>query len=205
MLRRVVSAVVTLPILCLFSLLNAGAQAPVALPYTMTTIGGLAPISPAAAGPQCPNLPTGVVSTDAYGDGCLAINGVFGAAAYGGTLVDLNGNLYVVDDTSAAPVIHKINQATGIMTKVAGANTACAGKLDSVGDGCVAATGTALVNNRSANIDYYGNILLGGQAGVIMHAHEAFFGGEVPFRVFNEAGQRLAHLGPAPADGHGGV
>jgi len=30
---------------------------------------------------QCPNLPAGVTSTDAYGDGCLAANGIFGAAA----------------------------------------------------------------------------------------------------------------------------
>ncbi len=168
MLPRFRLAFAMLPVLCLFSLLNAGAQAPIALPYTMTTIGGLAPMS-TTAGTQCPNQPAGVKSTDAYGDGCLAINGIFGAAAYGGVLVDSNGNLYVVDDTSATPVVHQINQATGIMTKIAGANTACSGKLDSVGDGCVAATGTALVNNRSANLDYYGNILMGGYADHLVH------------------------------------
>ena len=168
MLRRFSLAAVIVPIVCLLPLVNAGAQAPVALPYTMTTIGGLAPMA-TTAGTQCPGLPAGTLSTDAYGDGCLAVNGIFGAAAYGGTLVDSYGNLYVVDDTSSAPVVHKINPATGIMTLVAGNGTACSAKLDSVGDGCVAATGTALVNNRSAGIDYYGNILMGGYADHLVH------------------------------------
>jgi sugar lactone lactonase YvrE len=169
MLRRFSFAVVILPIVCLLSQLNAGAQAPVALPYTMTTIGGLAPMA-ATAGTQCPNLPVGVKSTDAYGDGCLAINGIFGAAAYGGTLVDSIGNIYVVDDTSATPVVHKINPATGIMTLVAGGgHAACSGKHSSYGDGCPAATATALVSERSGNLDYYGNILLGGYGSHLVH------------------------------------
>ena len=92
MLRRLAFAVVILPVVCLLTLLSADAQAPVALPYTMTTIGGLTPMA-ATAGTQCPGLPAGIVSTDAYGDGCLAVNGIFGAAAYGGTLVDSNGNI----------------------------------------------------------------------------------------------------------------
>ena len=33
----------------------------------------------------------------------------------------------------------------------------------------MAATGTALVNNRSAGIDYYGNILMGGYADHLVH------------------------------------
>jgi polygalacturonase/pectin methylesterase-like acyl-CoA thioesterase len=55
------------------------------------------------------------------------------------------------------------------MTLVAGAGTACSGKQSSYGDGCLAATGTALVSERSANIDYYGNILLGGYGSHLVH------------------------------------
>jgi hypothetical protein len=166
MLRHLSFASVLLPVLCLLLLLNAGAQTPVALPYTMTTYAGLSPMS-ATTGTQCPNLPVGVVSTDKYGDGCLAVNAVLGATVYGGTLVDQQGNLYIVDETNL--VVHKINPATGIMTLVAGNGTTCSGKQDSVGDGCLAATGTVLVNNRSANIDFYGNILLGGYADHLVH------------------------------------
>jgi len=166
MLRRLLYASVLLPILCLFPMLNAGAQTPVALPYTMTTYAGLSPMT-ATAGTQCPNLPAGVVSTDKYGDGCLAQNAILGAAAYGGALVDLQGNIYIVDDINL--VIHKINPATGIMTLVAGNGTACSSKQSSYGDGCPAATGTVLVNERSANIDYYGNILLGGYGSHLVH------------------------------------
>src|ERR1035437_6507133 len=110
--------VATLSLLSVIFPLSAAAQTPIALPNTMTTLAGQSPMS-ATVGTQCPNLPSGVKSTDAYGDSCLAVNGIFGAAAYGGTLVDSNGNVYVVDDTSGTPVIHKINPATGIMTKVA--------------------------------------------------------------------------------------
>src|ERR1035437_3659682 len=126
--------VATLSLLCVMFPLNAAAQTPVALPYTMTTLAGQSPMT-ATAGTQCPGLPQGKVSTDAYGDGCLAINGVFGAAAYGGVVVDSNGMIYVVDDTSATPVVHKINPATGIMTMVAGGGAACSRKQESSGDG----------------------------------------------------------------------
>jgi hypothetical protein len=159
----------TLSLLSVIFPLSAAAQTPIALPYTMTTLAGQLPMA-ATAGTQCPNLPAGVKSTDAYGDGCLAANGVFGAAAFGGVLVDSNGNVYVVDDTSGTPVIHKINPATGIMTLVAGGgHTACSGKHSSYGDGCAAATNTTLVSERSAGMDYYGNILLGGYGSHLVH------------------------------------
>ncbi|MGO9317431.1 MAG: pectinesterase family protein, partial [Terracidiphilus sp.] len=166
MLRSFRVAAAILPLVCLFSLLNTAAQAPLALPYTMTTIAGQSPMS-AIKGTQCPGLPTGVVSTDAYGDGCLAVNGIFGAAPYGGVLVDSNGIVYVVDDTK--DVIHKINPATGIMTLVAGGGTVCGSALDNSGDGCVAATNTVLVTDRAAGIDYYGNPMWGAYSSHVLH------------------------------------
>ena len=158
--------VATLSLLSVIFPLSASAQTPVALPYTMTTLAGQSPMT-AAAGTQCPNLPAGVKSADAYGDGCFAVNGIFGSVVYGGTLVDSNGMIYVVDD--AKFVIHKINPATGIMTLVAGNNTVCSGALDNSGDGCVAATGTALVTDRAAGIDYYGNPMWGAYTSHVLH------------------------------------
>jgi Glycosyl hydrolases family 28/Bacterial Ig-like domain (group 3) len=147
---------------CLLAESVCAAQAPVALPYTMTTIGGTSPMA-ATQGTQCPNLPTGVVSTDAFGDGCLAVNGIFGVGAFSGLVVDPFGNVLVNDDIKGA--LHLINPNSGIMTLVAGGGTACSSKQDSSGDGCVAATGTPVTpieDARGIGIDPYGNILLAG-------------------------------------------
>lgn len=155
--------------LCLFALASAVAQTPVALPYTMTTLGGAAPMT-SAAGTQCPNLPAGVESSDAYGDGCLAVNGIFGAGAYSGVVSDPYGNLLVNDDIKG--VLHLINPASGIMTVVAGGGTACASKQDSSGDGCVAATGTPtapITGARGVGIDPYGNVVLAGYNDHFVH------------------------------------
>src|ERR1700761_3014647 len=94
---------------CLFTLASA-AQTPIALPYTMTTLGEASPMT-GAAGTQCPNLRAGVESTDAYGDGCLAANGIFGAGAYSGVVVDPFGNVLVNDDIKG--VLHLINSTSG--------------------------------------------------------------------------------------------
>src|ERR1700678_4546994 len=111
-------AAAILPVLFVFFLMSAKAQqAPIALPYTMSTIAGTAPMA-ATAGTQCPNLPAGVKSTDAFGDGCLAVNGIFGAAGRGGVEVDAFGNVFVADDINS--IIHVINPTTGIMTVLAG-------------------------------------------------------------------------------------
>src|ERR1700728_1129405 len=150
MLRRAVIAALSLP--CLLSLSIARAQAPVALPYTMTTLGGLAPMS-STAGTQCPNLPAGTVSQDAYGDGCLAVNGIFGAAGRGGVVVDPFGDVFIADDVDN--VIHMINPSSGIMTRLAGAGSLCSTKLDSSGDGCVAATQTVTTGQRGIGIDQW--------------------------------------------------
>jgi pectin methylesterase-like acyl-CoA thioesterase len=169
MLRRFRLAIAILPVLCLLTLVNAEAQTPVALPYTMTTIGGLAPMS-ASSGTQCPNLPAGVKSTDAYGDGCLAVNGVFGAGGRGGVQVDSFGNIFVADDVNK--VAHMINPTTGIMTLLAGGGSVCAGRVDEFGDGCLAATQTsfsAVSALRGIGIDPYGNVLLAGYNTNLIH------------------------------------
>jgi hypothetical protein len=144
-----------------FATVSAVAQssAPVALPYTMTTLAGLSPMT-ATKGTACPNLP-GVTSADAYGDNCLAVNGIFGASGRGGVAVDAFGDVFVADDINNT--IHMINPSSGIMTLVAGgSNAACATKLDSAGDGCVAATNALASNERGIGIDPYGNIFLPG-------------------------------------------
>ncbi|HEY1647227.1 MAG TPA: pectinesterase family protein [Terracidiphilus sp.] len=144
---------------CLASVTVAIAQTPIALPSAMTTLAGLSPMA-ATAGSQCPNLPAGVVSTDVYGDGCLAVNGIFGAAGRGGVAVDAFGNVFVADDVNN--VIHMINASSGIMTKVAGAGSTCSTREDTSGDGCLAATQTAASSERGIGIDPWGNVLLPG-------------------------------------------
>ncbi len=157
MLRHITCA--ALSVVCLSSLPAALAQTPVALPTTMTTLGGLSPMS-ATAGTQCPNLPAGVVSSDVYGDGCLAVNGIFGAAGRGGVAVDSFGNVFVADDVDN--VIHMINPSSGIMTKIAGAGSTCSTRIDTSGDGCLAATQTTASSERGIGIDAWGNVLLPG-------------------------------------------
>ena len=165
-MRRIVVA--ALSAVCPFLCLNLSAQSPIALPYTMTTPGGLSPMA-ATAGTQCPNLPAGVVSSDAFGDGCLAVNGIFGNDPQSGLAVDPYGNVIINDDIKG--VVHMINPNSGIMTLVAGGGTACSAKLDSSGDGCVAATGTPLLtgSTRGVGIDPYGNVLLAGYNDHFVH------------------------------------
>jgi polygalacturonase/sugar lactone lactonase YvrE len=166
-MRRITHALMS--VVCFLASSIGAAQAPIALPYTMTTIGGSSPMAP-TAGTQCPNLPTGVVSTDAFGDGCLAVNGIFGVGAFSGLVVGPFGNVLVNDDIKG--VLHLINPNSGIMTLVAGGGTACSSKQDSSGDGCVAATGTPttpVADARGVGIDSYGNILLAGYNDHFIH------------------------------------
>jgi len=144
------------------------AQTPMAFPYTMSTIAGLSPMS-GTAGTQCPNLPTGIVSTDIFGDGCLAINSVTigGSGVRAGLVVDSYGNVIVADDVNS--VVHIINPTTGIMSVLAGKGTTCSGKVDSAGDGCLAATQTALSSPRGIGMDPYGNVYISGYGDGIVH------------------------------------
>ncbi|WP_420236703.1 pectinesterase family protein [Telmatobacter bradus] len=139
------------------------AQTPVALPYTMTTLaGGLVPTTYTAGTTLCPGSTT-VKATTTYGDGCAAVAGSFAAAGRGGVVVDQYNNVFVADDTSTNRVVHRIDQNTGIMSVVAGAGTVCstsAGKIDSAGDGCLAASQTVLAGPRGIGLDAYGNVLI---------------------------------------------
>jgi sugar lactone lactonase YvrE len=161
----------------IFSLSASAQQAPLPMPFTMSTIAGSAPMTP-VAGTPCPTLNaiTGAVSTDAFGDGCLAVNGIFGAAARGGVQVDAFGNIFVADDINS--IIHVINPITGIMTAVAGgASAVCtaatgpglSGSQDAAGDGCLAATQTKAAGQRGIGIDPYGNIFLAGFSDNMVH------------------------------------
>jgi hypothetical protein len=162
-------AVAVLSAVCSLACLNLPAQSPIALPYTITTLAGTSPMA-AVAGTQCPNLPTGVLSTDAFGDGCLAANAILGNDPYSGVAVDAFGDVFMSDDIKGA--LHMINPNSGIMTLVAGGGTACSSKIDSSGDGCVAATGTPttpVADARGDGIDPYGNILLAGYNDHFVH------------------------------------
>jgi len=171
MLRRIFLQTAAVLLLCFSVCLRALAQAPIALPYTMTTDAGLSPIT--TSGTQCPGLPSGVKSTDAYGDGCLALNGAFGAAGRGGVVVDAFGNVFIGDDIYN--VVHMIDASTGIMTVAAGGNAAvpssCSSpaKVDSAGDGCIAATQTYTKGQRGIGIDPWGNVLLAGYSDNLLH------------------------------------
>jgi polygalacturonase/pectin methylesterase-like acyl-CoA thioesterase len=171
MFRRVFLQTAVAPLLCLSVCLCALAQTPVALPYTMTTYAGVSPIT--TSGTQCPGLPSGVKSTGLYGDGCLALNGAFSTTSRGGVVVDAFGNVFVSDDVYN--VVHMIDASTGIMTVAAGGNasvpSSCssASKVDSSGDGCIAATQTYIKGQRGIGIDPWGNLLLAGYSDNMLH------------------------------------
>jgi sugar lactone lactonase YvrE len=132
----------------------------------MTTLGGVAPMA-GTKGTQCPNLPAGVVSSDVYGDNCLAANAIFASKDYSNAIVDSMGTVFVDDDQNS--IVHRVDQATGIMTVAAGNGTICAGAQTSAGDGCLAATQTVVKNQRGISVDPYGNILLAGYGDGLLH------------------------------------
>lgn len=153
----------------------ASAQTAHPLPYTQSTLAGAQPMT-AAAGTQCPNLPTGVKSTTAFGDGCLATNAVFGSQARGGVQVDSFGNVFVADDINS--IVHTIDPNSGLLSVLAGGassvcaaatGTGAAGAVDTSGDGCLAATQTKTPSQRGIGIDPYGNVLLAGYGDNALH------------------------------------
>ena len=161
-------ACVLLPILLCGMPLHG--QTPVTLPSTMTTIaGGLVPTTYTANTTYCPGSST-VKATTTYGDGCAAIAANFGAGGRGGVAVDGYGNVFVADDVSK--IAHTIDPTTGIMSVLAGGGTACAGTLDVMGDGCIAATQTTFSKAsslRGIGIDPYGNVLFAGYNDAAIH------------------------------------
>jgi polygalacturonase/pectin methylesterase-like acyl-CoA thioesterase len=169
MFRRVFLQTAVAPLLCLSACFCALAQTPVALPYTMTTYAGMSPIT--TSGTQCPGLPPGVKSTNAFGDGCLALNGAFNTTSRGGVVVDAFGNVFVGDDVNN--VVHMIDASTAIMTVAAGGNSkvpsSCSNPSTASGDGCIAATQTYIKGQRGIGIDPWGNILLAGYSDNLLH------------------------------------
>jgi streptogramin lyase len=133
-----------LALLCFAGLPTAArAQvAPTLLPYTLSVIaGGSKATSNPAAGTTCPV--SGLKSTDAYGDGCLATEVILGAPR--NVTTDKNGVVYFADTNNV--LIRRIDPLTGVITTVAGgvptnpATGAVCGSgvsLDSLGDGCPA-------------------------------------------------------------------
>ncbi|MFP5277208.1 MAG: pectinesterase family protein [Acidobacteriota bacterium] len=142
----------------LFLCAALSAQQPVALPYTMTTIGGGLVATP-ASGAYCPGSTT-VKASNSYGDGCAAVAAKFGSGGRGGVAVDSYGNVFVSDDSST--LVQMIDPNTGVMSLVAGGGNKCSGAVDELGDGCVAATQTKLKSSRGIATDPYGNVLLAG-------------------------------------------
>jgi large repetitive protein len=124
----------------------ASAQtAPQLLPYTTKLIAGGATTSP-AKGATCPV--SGNISTDAFGDGCLATEVNLGGTSTGGpryAVADKNGNVFFGDFVNG--LVRRVDALTGVITTVAGgatsspaAGTACGTGVstDADGDGCPA-------------------------------------------------------------------
>ena len=109
---------------------GANAQtAPQLLPYTVKLIagGGTAVI---AKGGKCPV--SGFISSDAYGDGCLATEIELGNTAAGvntpgarSAVADGNGNVFFTDYNNA--LVRRVDAITGIVSVVAGGGTTVAG------------------------------------------------------------------------------
>jgi sugar lactone lactonase YvrE len=114
--------------------------------------GGSATFS---AGNACPGTPT-ATATDAFGDGCPAINATTADSARfvipASVTVDGAGNLYIGD--SAAAMVREVTEASGIISAVAGNGT-----TGSSGDG-TAATSAQLRAPAGVSVDGAGNLYI---------------------------------------------
>src|SRR5271154_30306 len=115
MLRRFRLAAEVLTVFCVLFPLGAGAQqAPIALPNTVSTVGGGA-TSALAVGAAC-STGSSLTATDTLGDGCPATLAYFDTLAAGdlrgGVATDPAGNIYVMDTADAA--VRVINARSGI-------------------------------------------------------------------------------------------
>ncbi len=121
----------------------AGAQnVPTLVPYTTKLIAGGGAANTAAGG----TCTSGLKSTDAYGDGCLATEIVLVSPRY--ATADKNGNVFFSDYTNG--LVRRVDALTGVVTAVAGGATASPASgatcgaftsTDARGDGCL---GTAV-------------------------------------------------------------
>ena len=143
---------------------SAQSTAPTLLPYTAKLIagGGTAVYGKGIA------CPSGLMSTDAYGDGCLANEIEIGNTATGGTtpgarsaVADGNGNVFFTDYNNG--LVRRVDALTGVVTAVAGgastsptSGTACGTgiSIDAIGDGC---TGTLVKLSHPASIAFAPN------------------------------------------------
>ncbi|SNS75145.1 NHL repeat-containing protein [Granulicella rosea] len=141
----------------------AAAATPQLLPYTITTVAGGAATNP-AAGAACAAGSTRV-STDAYGDGCLATQ--VSIPLTRAVVADSQGNLFIVDGTNN--IIRRVDAHTGVITTIAGnasatpaAGVACASgsslvATGTLGDGCLA-TQVKLAAPEGIAFDPAGNL-----------------------------------------------
>jgi sugar lactone lactonase YvrE len=173
-----VSRAIRCSLIATATVLIAGAHAwgqagPQLLPYTVTTIAGNAPTTPAvtlptyAVGTACPSG-NGRVATDTVGDGCLATEVALSQPRY--ATEDAQGNIYFSDSTNARIRRIEMNsQATlGVITTYAGGaassptSTATCKPLgttvtDTLGDGNVA-TSLKLTTPSGLIFDSTGNL-----------------------------------------------
>ena len=119
--------------------------APQLLPYTAKLIAGGATTNP-ASGTTCPL--SGNISTDAFGDGCLATEVNLGSSTTGGpkfAVADKNGNIFFGDFVNG--LVRRVDAITSVITTVAGGATSSPGigsicgsgvSTSADGDGCPA-------------------------------------------------------------------
>jgi sugar lactone lactonase YvrE len=165
MLRKFCLSAATLSVFCVLFSLGARAQAqqaPLALPNTVSTVGGGAAAA-FTVGASC-GAGSSLTAMDTLGDGCPATSAYFNTPASGdlrgGVATDPAGNVYVMDTEDAA--VRMINARSGIITLVAGLGTACSSKTDSNGDNCPLANTKFSSTPRGIASDPYGNILVAG-------------------------------------------
>jgi len=120
---------------------------PVAIPYTITNVAGNG---------------TGGSS----GNGGLATSASI-SSDLRAVAVDGQGNIYFTDTGNSE--IRKVNVQTGIITLVAGGNSACTAGIDKAGDGCPAATATTLKEPRGVAVDKAGNVYIADYDAYLVH------------------------------------
>ena len=136
----------------LFATQRAQAQAPYLLPYTIQVLAGGGTSVTVAAGASSACLGAGVTGSqyDSFGDGCpvTSTSVVAGSASdLHDVVVDQQGNVYFLDNSSGNGVVRRIDAHSGVITVFAGSYVSqtgiCSGAQDKYGDGCLANDGKA--------------------------------------------------------------
>ncbi|SNS24096.1 Ig-like domain (group 3) [Granulicella rosea] len=147
---------------------SASAQTPVILPSTVTSIAGNTPTA-STVGAACPTNAQ-FTATDTLGNGCPAVNAVF-AGNERSMVVDPQGNVYVIADTTNPQAVRRIDARTGNISIFAGAGSGGCGAsstvygtvysaTDKVGDGCPAYNTGGFNGGRGLGMDPYGNLII---------------------------------------------